>query len=297
MFKGIISPVITILDQEGHIDYTGMGEHIENLIDHGLQGLLFFGSMGEFFAFTQEEKKEFIEFAVEKVNHRIPVLIGTGGTCVEEVVELTQFSEKKGAEAAVVVSPYYFKLDDESIYNYYATAAQCTKLPILIYNFPDRTNVNLSPELVLRLARDYPNIKGIKDTVDNISHTRMLIETVKSEIKDFHVLSGFDEYLVPNLMAGGDGVLCGLTNVAPEIFIELYRAYEGKNFGTVVAKQRQINELMRIYNVSNPFIAAIKVAVMLTGRKMIPMVKAPAAILDDQGMNKVKNILVKANVL
>lgn len=297
MFKGIISPVITILDQEGHIDYTGMGEHIENLIDHGLQGLLFFGSMGEFFAFTQEEKKEFIEFAVEKVNHRIPVLIGTGGTCVEEVVELTQFSEKKGAEAAVVVSPYYFKLDDESIYNYYATVAQCTKLPILIYNFPDRTNVNLSPELVLRLARDYPNIKGIKDTVDNISHTRMLIETVKSEIKDFHVLSGFDEYLVPNLMAGGDGVLCGLTNVAPEIFIELYRAYEGKNFGTVVAKQRQINELMRIYNVSNPFIAAIKVAVMLTGRKMIPMVKAPAAILDDQGMSKVKNILVKANVL
>lgn len=297
MFKGIISPVITILDQEGHIDYTGMGEHIENLIDHGLQGLLFFGSMGEFFAFTQEEKKEFIEFAVEKVNHRIPVLIGTGGTCVEEVVELTQFSEKKGAEAAVVVSPYYFKLDDESIYNYYATVAQCTKLPILIYNFPDRTNVNLSPELVLRLARDYPNIKGIKDTVDNISHTRMLIETVKSEIKDFHVLSGFDEYLVPNLMAGGDGVLCGLTNVAPEIFIELYRAYEGKNFGTVVAKQRQINELMCIYNVSNPFIAAIKVAVMLTGRKMIPMVKAPAAILDDQGMNKVKNILVKANVL
>jgi 4-hydroxy-tetrahydrodipicolinate synthase len=98
-------------------------------------------------------------------------------------------------------------------------------------------------------------------------------------------------------MAGGDGVLCGLTNVAPEIFMELYRAYEGKNFETVVAKQRQINELMRIYNVSNPFIAAIKVAVMLTGRKMIPMVKAPAAILDEQGMNKVKNILVKANVL
>jgi dihydrodipicolinate synthase len=295
MFKGIISPVITILDREEKIDYTGMEEHIDSLIDYGLNGLLFLGSMGEFFAFTLEEKEEFIEFAIQKANHRIPVLIGTGGTCVEEVVALTQFAEKKGADAAVIVSPYYFKLDEQNLYNYYATVAQCTKLPILIYNFPDRTNINMSPELVLRLAQDYPNIRGIKDTVDNISHTRMLIEVVKSQIKDFSVLSGFDEYLVPNLMAGGDGVVCGLTNVAPEVFTGLYQAYQAGDFVTVVSRQRQISQLMSIYDASNPFIAAIKMAVMLTGRKMVPMVKAPAVMLDKQGRNKVNSILVKAN--
>ncbi|MDR4945231.1 dihydrodipicolinate synthase family protein [Neobacillus cucumis] len=258
MFKGIFSPVITILDQEGKINFEGMHEHIDYLIRNGIDGLLFLGSMGEFFAFTQEEKKELIKFAIEKVNHRVPVLIGTGGTSVAEVVNLTQFAEDEGADAAVVISPYYFKLDDENLYNYYAAVAQSTKLPIMIYNFPDRTNVNISPELVLMLAQDFPNIVAIKDTVDNISHTRQLIQVVKSAVKDFSVFSGFDEYFIPNLMAGGDGVLCGLTNIVPELFIGLFKAYQGGDFSMVVSSQKKISKLMSVYDVSQPFVAAIK---------------------------------------
>ncbi len=296
MFKGVISPVITILDQEGKIDFTGMQEHINHLIHHNLDGLLFLGSMGEFFAFTQEEKKEFITFCIETVNHRVPVLIGTGGTSVEEVVDLTRFAENQGADAAVVISPYYFKLDDVSIYNYYAAVAQCTKLPIMIYNFPDRTNVNLSPKLILRLTQDFTNIVAIKDTIDNISHTRQLIQTVKSVVKDFSVFSGFDEYFIPNLMAGGDGVICGLTNVSPGLFSELYKAYQAEDFTTVVAYQKKISLLMDVYDTSTPFIAGMKTAVLLTGRKMNPMVKAPGTILDEQGRDKVRSILAKANL-
>jgi 2-dehydro-3-deoxy-D-pentonate aldolase len=296
MFKGVFSPVITILDQEGKIDFKGMQEHIDHLINHGLDGLLFLGSMGEFFALSVEEKKEFIIFSIQAVNHRVPVLIGTGGTSVEEVVDLTQFAESQGADAVVVISPYYFKLDDENLYNYYAKIAQSTKLPIMIYNFPDRTNVNLSPELVLRLAQDFPNIRAIKDTVDSISHTRQLIKVVKSTVKDFSVLSGFDEYFIPNLMAGGDGVLCGLTNVAPKLFSELFKAYQAGDLSTVVSNQKKISQLMSIYDASQPFVAAMKTAVMLTGRTMIPMVKAPATMLDKQGMNKVKRILIEAHI-
>lgn len=296
MFKGIFSPVITILNQEGKINFEGMHEHIDYLITNGIDGLLFLGSMGEFFAFTQEEKKELIKFAIEKVNHRVPVLIGTGGTSVEEVVHLTQFAEDEGADAAVVISPYYFKLDDENLYNYYAAVAQSTKLPIMIYNFPDRTNVNISPELVLMLAQDFPNIVAIKDTVDNISHTRQLIQVVKSAVKDFSVFSGLDEYFVPNLMAGGDGVLCGLTNIVPELFSELFKAYQGGDFSMVVSSQKKISKLMSVYDVSQPFIAAIKTAVMLRGRTMIPMVKAPGTMLNEQGKEKVRRILVTANI-
>lgn len=296
MFKGVISPVITILDQEGKVDYLGMQEHIDHLIDGGLNGLLFLGSMGEFFAFRQEEKKEFISFVIQAVNHRVPVLVGTGGTSVEEVVELTQFAETEGADAAVVISPYYFKLDDTNLYNYYARVAQSTKLPIMIYNFPDRTNVNISPELVLGLAKDFSNIVAIKDTVDCISHTRQLIQVVKSEIENFSVLSGYDEYFVPNLMAGGDGVLCGLTNVVPELFSELYKAYQAGDFSTVVSSQKQISALMRVYDASQPFVAAMKAAVMLSGRKMVPMVKAPGTMLDAPGIEKVQRILAEANI-
>lgn len=297
MFKGVISPVITVLDKDCKLDFPGNKTLIDHLIDSGLNGLLFLGSMGEFFALSLEEKKEFISFAVRAVYKRVPVLIGTGGTVVEEVIELTKYAESQGADGVVVVSPYYFKLDDNSIYRFYAEVAGCTNLPIVIYNFPDRTSVNLSPELILKLATDFKNIVAIKDTVDNISHTRRLIQVVKTAVPSFSVLSGFDEYLVPNLLAGGDGVICGLTNIVPELFSELYQAYQTKNFTVVEAIQRKINILMNIYDASQPFVSAIKAGVELRSHDIVPMVKLPGTTLNDGELAKVKEILRQAGII
>lgn len=296
MFKGVFSPVITVLDEQGKIDFPGNEALIHHLIEKGLDGLLFFGSMGEFFAFTQEEKKAFIRFVIRTVNKRVPVLIGTGGTVPEEVIELTRFAETEGADGVVVISPYYFKLDDESLYRYFAQVASSTNLPVLLYNFPDRTNVTLSPELVLRLAKDFKNIVGIKDTVDSISHTRRLIQVVKSEIPEFSVLAGFDEYLLPNLLAGGDGVLCGLTNIVPEIFTKLMDSYRKGDLDGVQASQRRIGILMNIYNVSQPFVHAIKTAVGLRGLPVSAYVKEPAALLDDAQIRQIKDLFQEAKV-
>lgn len=297
MFKGVITPIVTVLDKDGKLDFRGNEEVINHLITNGMNGLLFLGSMGEFFALSIQEKKEFIKFAVNTVNKRVPVLIGTGGTNVDEVVELTRFAEANGADGLVVISPYYFKLDDDSLYRYYETVATSTKLPIIIYNFPDRTTVNLSSPLVLKLAADFQNIVGIKDTVDNISHTRNLIQVVKSEIPNFSVLSGFDEYMVPNLMAGGDGVICGLTNIVPKLFSDLYQAYQKSDFQTVTTNQQKISELMNIYNVSQPFVAAIKAAVKIMGRNIHPFVKHPGTTLTDTQLAQVKSILANAEML
>jgi 4-hydroxy-tetrahydrodipicolinate synthase len=295
MFKGILTPVITILDGRGKLDFKGNEIVINRLINSGINGLLFLGSIGEFFALTMEEKKEFIHFVVKTVDKRVPVLIGTGGTSQEEVIELTQFAEKKGADGVVVVSPYYFKLDSETIYRYYANLARSTSLPIMLYNFPERTGADLTPDLVLRLAKEFSNIVAIKDTVDNISHTRKLIQVVKEECPDFTVLSGFDEYLLPNLMAGGDGVLCGLTNVVPELFVGLLKAYRTNDFEKVVAAQAKVSTLMKIYDVANPFIAGVKGAVTLKGVSISAVVRQPAAALTQQQMNAISDILAKAD--
>ncbi|WP_410512258.1 4-hydroxy-tetrahydrodipicolinate synthase [Paenibacillus sp. BR2-3] len=296
MFKGVLSPVITVVDEQGKIDCSGNEILIHYLVNKGLDGLLFFGTMGEFFAFTHEEKKEFIRFAVRTVNKRTPVLIGTGGTVIEEAMELTQLAEQEGADGVVVISPYYFKLDEDSLYRYFAAIAESTSLPVMLYNFPDRTNVNLSPELVLKLAKDFSNIIGIKDTVDSISHTRRLIEVVKSECPDFSVLAGFDEYLVPNLLAGGDGVLCGLTNIVPEIFTQIMASYRSGDFERVQTEQRRIGILMNIYNVSQPFVPAIKQAVKLRGLAISPYAKKPAGMLDDSQINQIKALFRQANI-
>jgi len=297
MFSGIITPVITTLDSQGTLDFAGNEIVIDRLIKGGMTGLLFLGSMGEAFAMTQGEKKELIRFAVATVGKRVPVLIGTGGTVQEEVLDLTEFAAREGADGIVAISPYYFKLDETTVYNYYASIAESTNLPVLIYNFPDRTAVNLEPELVLRLATAFPNIVGIKDTVDNISHTRKLIQTVKSVRPEFAVFSGFDEYLVPNLMAGGDGVICGLTNVAPEVFAGLQQAYAARDFNGVLAAQAKINILMNLYEVSQPFVAAIKGAVMLRGIPVTTAVKEPSIELTAQQLNRIREILNMAKVV
>lgn len=297
MIKGVITPVITVLNEDGRVDFKGNEEHINNLIEKGINGLLFLGSIGEFFCMTMEEKKEFVRFVVKKVNKRVPVFIGTGGTVVEEVIELTKYAELEGADAAVVISPYYFKLDDESLYRYFAEVAKSTDMPVILYNFPDRTTINLEPDLVLKLAKDYKNIVGIKDTVDNISHTRKLIQVVKSEIKEFAVYSGFDEYFIPNLMAGGDGLIGGLSNVAPKVFAELSNAFKEKDFKTVEIMQAKICILMKIYDVSQPFVSAIKAAVNTSGTQIIPAVKKPSEVVNSKQVDAIKNILKDADII
>lgn len=294
MFKGILTPAITILHEQRKVDFEGNKIFIDRLIESGVNGILFLGSIGEFYAFTLEEKKEFVKFAVHTVGKRVPVLIGTGGMIEEEVIELTRFAEREGADGAVVISPYYFKLNTKAVYRYYAQIARSTSLPIMLYNFPDRTGIDLKPPLVLRLVKEFPHIVAYKDTVDCISHTRKLIQAVKDYRPDFRVLSGYDEYLVSNLMAGGDGILGGLTNVAPTLFIRLLGAYRSGNLETVTALQAKISILMNLYDVSQPFIAAIKGAVAASGVPVGAFVREPSGELSQQQLEAVRAIMLKA---
>ena len=295
MFKGAITPVITVFDKQGKIDAAGNTQHINRLIDEGINGLLFLGSIGEFFALTMDEKKEFIDLVVRVVDKRVPVLIGTGGTILAEVIELTNYAQQAGADAVVVISPYYFQLGNEVLYRYYAELAKNTTMPIMIYNFPDRTSVNLDPQLVLRLAKEFPHIIGIKDTVDGISHTRKLIQIVKKERPDFCVMSGYDEYMVPNLLAGGDGVIGGLTNVIPGVFRDLLAAYEKQDFAGVAAGQDKISVLMNLYDLSSPFVAAIKGGVAAQGVNIETVTQEPSLALQPEQVAAIRELVQKVN--
>ncbi|MGI6705692.1 MAG: 4-hydroxy-tetrahydrodipicolinate synthase [Clostridia bacterium] len=298
MWKGVFTPVITVFDKEGNLDLEGNEKILNRLVDSKVNGILVQGSIGEFFTLTMEEKKRFASFAIRTINHRIPVFIGTGGTCVDEVIELTRHAEREGADAAVVIAPYYFKLDEESMYRYYGEVAASVDMPIILYNFPDRTAVNMEPAFILRLAKDFPNIVGIKDTVDSINHTRKIIQIVKSELKDFRVYSGFDEYLLPNLMAAGDGVIGGLSNIAPEIFVEYCEGFRKKNFEQMAGLQKKVNILMNLYDQSQPFIPAVKEAVNLVVPGGISSVsRKPAGGLSKEQIERIRNILMQAGLL
>lgn len=297
MFHGVFTPMVTLFDPQGCLDLDANRRMVRHLIGGGVDGILILGSIGEFFTVSIDEKHQLIDAVVSTAAGRVPVLVGTGGTHVTEVVELSRYAQKAGAAAGVAISPYYFKLDQESLYRYYAEIARSVAWPLVLYNFPDRTAVELGVETVQRLARDFPNIVGIKDTVDSISHTRALIEQVKGARNDFSVFSGYDEYLLPNLIAGGDGLIGGLSNIAPSLLAGVFRAYQENDWPMLVKRQRQVHRLMALYTLSQPFVAAIKGAVSLVVPGVHPACRPPAEALSEKQFNAIRAILKAGGVM
>ena len=213
-----LTPVVTAFDKEGNLDIPANKRVYEHLISGGVDGLVVMGSTGEFFAMTTCQKKELIDLAVETVNHRVKLLIGTSCMTVEDTVELANYAIDRGADAVMIVSPYYFTLSDASVEYYYDQVAERIHGDIYMYNFPARTGHDISPQVTLRLLRKHKNIVGYKDTVFGMDHTRDLLQMVKYEFPDFVVLSGFDNNFVYNVLSGGSGCIGGLSNLYPELF-------------------------------------------------------------------------------
>ncbi|NEG96322.1 dihydrodipicolinate synthase family protein [Bifidobacterium sp. SMB2] len=289
-FEGIYCPSITITHDDGTLDLELWGEHLDHLIEAGIDGVLVFGSIGEFFAFPLETKKRAVEFAVRHVAGRMSVLVGIGDTNIDDVVDFAKFCEQTGADALVAVSPYYFGPNDAAAERYFTTVSKATDLPVILYNFPARTGNDLSPQLVAQLQRQCPTIVGIKDTVDTISHTRKVISAVRPANPDFSVLSGYDEYYLVNRVSGGNGVLCGLTNVEPETFVTMHRAYQAGDYATAVKAAQRISHLMAIYDCADLFISAIKGAVKAKGLPISTLVREPAVQLTDEQYETIRQL-------
>lgn len=144
-----ITPVVTAFDAEGHVDLEANKRIYEHLIQGGMDGILILGSIGEFFAISMEEKKKLIDTAVSYINKRVTLYVGTNCMILKECIELSNYAIEKGADAVMVISPYYFNLPHDSVINFYDQVADNVNGPVLLYNFPDRTGYDLSPQLIL----------------------------------------------------------------------------------------------------------------------------------------------------
>ena len=284
----MICPIITAFREDSQLDKAANEAHIENIISGGVDGILALGSIGEFYAMTLTERMEMAAFIVKTAGGRVPVWIGTGDCAPENVKLLMRHSRDIGADAVVVLPPYYMVSDQACLYQFYADVAQASPLPVYLYNFPDRTGVNLAPETLAKLARDFPQIAGIKDTVDTLSHTRALIQAVQPIRADFEVYSGFDEYALPNLLAGGSGAICGLNNLIPETFQRLLRGFQTQDMAAVTAAQADINRLMPLYACTTPFVQAIKYAISLQTPAVSPVTRHPMSPLSEQAAASIR---------
>lgn len=224
-FHGVFPPVPTIVNAQGELDKVGMATLLDHLIANKVNGVLLLGSGGEFCHMTNALRLETAEFCVRHINRRIPVLLGISSTSTQEVIEYGQHADRLEVDAVLVLNPYYARLTDEYIYHHFKTVANNIKSPVILYNFPALTGQDLSVDLITRLAQDHPNIIGIKDTVDNISHIREIINNVRPVRPDFVIFSGYDEYMMDTLILGGNGGIPATANFAPQLTCGIYRAW------------------------------------------------------------------------
>lgn len=263
MLSGVFTPMVTIFDKEGNFDQETNKAIIEKLISDGVYGICILGTTGEFFDLTFEEKKEYIKFAADTIKGRVKIIVGIGSTNLKETIELSKCAEEINAAAVLALPPFYFKLDDNHVYEYFSIIAQNTKLPIILYNIPGNTNVNLSADLVLKLADNFSNIAngGVKDTTESLGSIRRFVEKIKKVHPNFSVFSGIDEYLIPNLMIGGNGIVGTQTNTQAKLLVETYKTFQNKDFEKLLELQKEINRIMAVRDMPGNNIMSTKTAV------------------------------------
>lgn len=297
MKANYITPAVTVFHKDGTINFEETGKVYEHLIKGGVDGILIMGSIGEFFALTMEQKKELIHFAAEKIAHRVRLLAGTTSMVFDEIIELSKYAKETGTDGVIIPPPYYFPISETGLETYYGKIAEL--LPdqdIYLYNFPDRTGYDVTPQVTLNLVKKYPNIKGYKDTQAGMDHTRELIKLIKAVRPDFEIYSGFDDNFAHNVLAGGDGCIAGLSNVLPELTHGWVEAFAKEDLQKVQEIQQKIDILMEIYQVGKPFVPYIKAAMEEKGIIENAASSFPFPEVTAEDRKQINEIMQKAGV-
>ncbi|MGB3262189.1 2,4-dihydroxyhept-2-ene-1,7-dioic acid aldolase [Paenisporosarcina sp.] len=285
--RGSICPVVTPFTEEGAIDEKAFVELINWQIESGSHGISVTGTSGEPSSLTMDERKRVMALAKETIAGRVFFAPGTGSTNHDETMELTKYAEEIGADAAMVIVPYYNRPNQEALYQHFKTVADSVSTPIIIYNIPGRSAVNMEVSTMRRLAEDCPNIVGVKEANKDFEHVNRVLLNCG---RDFLLYSGIELLCYPMLAIGGAGFISATANVEPVKVAELYNAWEA---GDVARCQDLHFELMPLNDVlfkdTNP--GPAKVALGMMG-KINPMLRLPLGFPSEALKKEVRDTLI-----
>lgn len=290
MFEGAITAIVTPFRQ-GKVDEQGFRDLVELLIQNGIQGIVPCGTTGESATLSHEEHQRVIEIAIEAAGKRVPIIAGTGSNSTEEALSLTRHAKKAGADGALMVAPYYNRPMQEGLYQHYRRIAEEVDLPIVLYNIPGRTGVNILPATVARLSR-IPNIVGIKEASGSLSQVSEVVALCGD---DFTVLSGDDALTLPILAVGGKGVISVVANVLPREMSEMVREFRAGNLSHAQALHYKLRPLMdALFWETNPI--PVKAALALMG-KISPEMRLPLTPLSEPFRDRLRGVLDEYGLL
>ena len=281
--------LITPFKEDGSVDYTALVRLVEYQLQNGTDFLCVLGTTAETPTLTSEEKKKIKETVIERVAGRIPILLGISSNCTQTVIDTLQKEDFTGVDAVLVAVPYYNKPSQEGIYQHYKAIAQASQLPIVLYNVPGRTGVNMTAETTLRLARDFDNIVAIKEASGNITQ---MDDIIKNKPTNFDVISGDDGITFPLITLGAVGVISVIGNAFPREFSRMTRLALAGDYANALTIHHKFTELFKLLFVDgNP--AGVKAMLnmmgMIENRLRLPLV--PTRITTFEEMKKILDSL------
>lgn len=287
---GIIPPVITPFDENENYSPGAMKEVLDYLIDQGVHGIFVTGSVSEFFSLRMEEIKEVIRTSVRAVDGRVPVMAGTGAISTRDTVELSRYAEEVGADALSVITPFYIIANEEELYHHYAAVASAVKMPVLGYANPNRAGgMTLSPQLMTRLADEFENVIGIKDSSGNMS---AFLEYKRLCPPDFRVFTGQDALVFDAVVNEGAGAVAGLANFVPALLVSIYEHAKAGRLAEARAAQQRIPPLRAALGLGS-FPVVVKEAAAMIGLPAGPT-RRPIRPLSPEARRQLRQVLVEA---
>lgn len=286
--KGIITAMVTPFNHRGEISKQGTKELVRYLLGKGIDGLFILGTNGEFHVLEEKEKLAFAELVINEVSGQIPVYVGSGGNSTKQVIELSKQFTQLGADALSVISPYFVVPTEHELVAHYTMIAEAVTIPMLMYNIPKNTGVNISKEAVTVLSR-HENIAGIKDSSGKLENMVSYIHAAEGQ--SFNVLSGSDSLILSGLKAGATGAVAATSNALPEIDRAIYQLWLEGKIAEAEAMQQRIEPFRSILKLGT-IPSVLKAAIQWRGID-VGAARLPVQPLSSASLQQVEAIMTK----
>ena len=296
-FYGVIVPFITPFREDLSIDVDAVRWLARYQVEGGVHGIFPNSTTGEFVHLSKDEAILVTRLVLEEVGGRTWVIPGVSANYTEDCVLLGRVFKDVGVHGIIATPPFFFKVSGERLKRHFARILERVDLPLVVYNIPATTGINIPISLYVELAREYGNAVGAKVTYESFTYVRQLIQEVKAVRKDFAVLTGLDDMLLPVLMMGGDGGIMALANVFPQIHRAVYDAYVAGDLAKALDTWRRLLKLVRIYDYATSYPTAVKTALKVLKAPVKPYVRPPLTSESPEVEERVRKILEELNLL
>ncbi len=291
-FSGVFPPMITIFTSKFEVDEKATRQHIDWLIEKGAHGIIPCGSTGEFPSITEAERKKIIEFTIDQVNGRVPVVAGTASTATDRAIKMSKFAQDAGADGVLIVPPYYYKSTDEEIYQHYKAVSQAIDIPIMLYNNPWVCGTYVYPDLVARMAKD-GIIQYVKETHGDLAYVH---ESIQKAGKHLTLFFGRDENSFEAFMAGAQGWVSGAANLVIEMESEIFGLVKAGKIDKAREKYYKVLPFFYLTERKGRWIARVKAGLRMIGREAGDP-KPPLLPLNEEERSELKGVLVEIGLI